>query len=269
MYSHTASGRDADVRLPKSDDIYYYYTRSGDKVWSLYESGLQAKRAENAENVGKMAFYPGKSATGRSSTLSNGVPATSFVFGNPTMGYIDIWGFIADNRAKLDAEIGYMNALGVYTTITYAALEEADAITSLSRYLPPMHAIVLKLKVGEAAATSLSVTLNTNRIVTAANQITRPLPGASPAPRKSPMTTALPIDRNDQSPIIRVAPILNANDPVPAVSVNAPSSITNRRYLDFGIRVYYAFSFENTSSRPRRHPHARDTRDHHNRYLWW
>ena len=86
---------------------------------------------------------------------------------------------------------------------------------------------------------------------------------------KSPMTTALPIDRNDQSPIIRVAPILNANDPVPAVSVNAPSSITKRRYLDFGIRAYYAFSFENTSSRPRRHPHARDTRDHHNRYLWW
>ena len=79
---------------------------------------------------------------------------------------------------------------------------------------------------------------------------------------KSPMT-------NDQSPIIRVAPILNANDPVPSVTVNAPSSITNRRYLDFGIRAYYAFSFENTSSRPRRHPHARDTRDHHNRYLWW
>lgn len=79
---------------------------------------------------------------------------------------------------------------------------------------------------------------------------------------KSPMT-------NDQSPIIRVAPILNANDPVPSVTVNAPSSITRRRYLDFGIRAYYAFSFENTSSRSRRHPHARDTRDHHNRYLWW
>ena len=47
---------------------------------------------------------------------------------------------------------------------------------------------------------------------------------------KSPMT-------NDQSPIIRVAPILNANDPVPSVTVNAPSSITNRRDLDFGIRA--------------------------------
>ena len=79
---------------------------------------------------------------------------------------------------------------------------------------------------------------------------------------KSPMT-------NHQSPIIRVAPIRNANDPVPSVTVNAPSSITNRRYLDFGIRAYYAFSFTNPSSRSRRHPHSRDTRNHHNRYLWW
>ena len=99
------------------------------------------------------------------------------------MGYIDIWGFIADNRSILDAEIGYMNALGAYTTITYAALAEADAISSLTRYLPPMHAIVLKAK-GDAAK-SLEVTLNTNRIVTDASQITRPLPGASPAPKRA------------------------------------------------------------------------------------
>ena len=75
---------------------------------------------------------------------------------------------------------------------------------------------------------------------------------------------------NDQSPIIRVAPIRNANDPVPSVTVNSPAAlISSRRYLDFGIRAYYAFSFENTSSRSRRYPHTRDTRHHHNRYLWW
>ncbi len=187
VFTRTASGREADVRLPKSDDIYYYYTKSGDKVWSLYESGLRAKRAENAggaENVGKMAFYPGRLVTSQSYTLTNGTAATSFVFGNPTMGYIDIWGFIADNRSLLDAEIGYMNALGAYTTITYAALAEADAISSLTRYLPPMHAIVLKAK-GDAAK-SLEVTLNTNRIVTDASQITRPLPAdPAPAPKRA------------------------------------------------------------------------------------
>jgi hypothetical protein len=205
VYTHTASGRDADVRLPKNDDIYYYYTRSGDKVWSLYESGLRTKRAENAggaENVGKMAFYPGRLVTSQSYTLTNGTAATSFVFGNPTLGYIDIWGFIADNSSVLDAEIGYMNSLGEYTTITGAALAEADAITSLSRYLPPMHAIILKAK-GDAA-TSLSVTLYTNRIVTAADQITRP----APAPMRQLPTT------NDQRPIAKGIMTITAVNPV-------------------------------------------------------
>ena len=202
VYTRTKSGNAAAVRLPKNDDIYYFYTKYGDKVWDLYESGLQAKRAESAggaDKVGKMAFYPGKAATSKNYTLTNGTAATSFVFGNPTMGYIDIWGFIADNRSILEAEIGYMNASGNYLTITKDALEEADAISSLTRYLPPMHAIVLTKK-GDADK-SLEVTLNTNRIVTDASHVVRPLPDPASAPRKSQITTALPIDRNDQSPI--------------------------------------------------------------------
>ena len=189
MYSRTRSAANADIRLPKNDDIYYYYTKSGVKVYDLYESGLRAKRAENAgdaDKVGKLAFYPGKAATSKAYTLSNGTAATSFVFGNPTMGYIDIWGFIADNSEYLDEEIGYMNASGIYTTVTSraAAFEADDAISSLSRYLPPMHAIVLKAK-GDAA-TSLSVTLNTSRIVAKASDAVRPLPGTpASAPKRT------------------------------------------------------------------------------------
>ena len=185
VYSRTRSGRDAVVRLPKNDDIYYYYTKSGDKVLDLYESGLRAKRAESAgskEKTGKLAFYPGKEAEGDSYTLSNGVAATSFVFGNPTMGYIDIWGFIADNSG-LEEKISYMNASGEYITITEKATAygEPDAITTLSRYLPPMQAIVLT-KTGDAA-TSLDVTLKTNRIVTDTSQVYRPAPSSS-APKR-------------------------------------------------------------------------------------
>ena len=195
MYSRTRSGANADIRLPKNDDIYYYYTKSGVKVYDLYESGLRAKRAENAgdaDKVGKLAFYPGKAATSKAYTLSNGTAATSFVFGNPTMGYIDIWGFIADNSEYLDEEIGYMNASGIYTTVTSraAAFEADDAISSLSRYLPPMHAIVLKAK-GDAA-TSLSVTLNTSRIVAKASDAVRPLPGSpASAPKRAGMSAPI------------------------------------------------------------------------------
>ena len=214
VFTRTHSGENAAVRLPKNDDIYYYYTKSGNKVLDLYESGLRAKRAESAggaDKAGKMAFYPGKAATSKSYTLSNGTAASNFVFGNPTLGYIDIWGFIADNTLLLDAEIGYMNALGEYTTITQAALTEPEAITSLSRYLPPMQAIMLKKK-GDAD-TELTVTLNTNRIVTAANQITRPLPAPAYAPRRSAMT-------NDQLPIEKGIMTITAVNPASARCVS-------------------------------------------------
>ena len=70
---------------------------------------------------------------------------------------------------------------------------------------------------------------------------------------------------NVQSPIISVAPISNTNDPVSSVTVNSPAAlISNRRYLDFGVRAYYAFSSSSARTSP-----ARDTRLHHNRYRWW
>ena len=204
VYTRTKSGNAAAVRLPKSDDTYYYYTKSGEKVWDLYEPDLRAKReksAGGADKVGKMAFYPGKAVTNQSYTLSNGTAATSFVFGNPTLGYIDIWGFIADNTSLLENEIGYMASDGIYTTITGASLTEPDTISSLSRYLPPMHAIVLTKK-GDAAK-SLEVTINTNRIVTEASHIVRT---PSPAPRKS--QTA-----NDKSPISKGIMTVTATNP--------------------------------------------------------
>ena len=68
--------------------------------------------------------------------------------------------------------------------------------------------------------------------------------------------------------LIFVSPITDATNPPPTVTVASPEMyVTGRRYLDFGIRVYYAFSL--TSQTRRRHPSAaRDTRHHHNRYLW-
>ncbi|MBP5641975.1 MAG: hypothetical protein J6W92_02780, partial [Paludibacteraceae bacterium] len=190
VYSRTASGKEADVRLPKNDDVYYYYTVSGDRVDDLYEHNLQSKRDELAGGsgkAGKLAFNP--DADYQNYTITNGVASTSFVFGNPTMGYIDIWGFIADNRgggtADLEQTISYLDETtdlySTYTTVSMAtALESIDTITNLSRYLPPMHAIVLTA----ASATSISVKLNANRIVTKPSQVI-PVPAPAPAVRRS------------------------------------------------------------------------------------
>lgn len=176
VYTRTASGNDAAVRLPKNDDIYYYYTIYGEKVYDAYESGLRTKRGDAA--AGKLAFDP--TGTSQVYRLSNEVAANQFVFGNPSMGYIDIWGFIADNsEVNLEDEFDYIDASGKYTTITKdAANGTPNVITTQARYLPPMHAIVVKLN-SSATATSLDVTLNASRVVTS------PVTPAASAPARS------------------------------------------------------------------------------------
>ena len=176
----TASGEDADLRLPKSDDVYYYYGTYGERLDDMYEDNLRALRATNAGEggAGKLAFRPGAEADHQDYTLTNASSSTSFVFGNPTLGFIDIWGFIADNT-NLKEEISYLNESGAYTTVTKTVGENKaagspDTITNQKRYLPPMHAMVVTFKDGVAATSTLNVTLNTNRIVTKPSQVVTP-----------------------------------------------------------------------------------------------
>ena len=73
---------------------------------------------------------------------------------------------------------------------------------------------------------------------------------------------------NYQSPMIVVSPISDASNPVPVVTVGSVESfVAHRRYLDFGIRAYYAFNIEHVVEH--RFKPRGDTRDHRNRYYWW
>ena len=212
IYSRTKSGNRAEVRLPKHDEKYYYYNVSGDKLWDFYESGLPAQRAAVAGasgKVGRLAFEPGIAATSKDYTLTNEAESTSFVFGNPTMGYIDIWGFIADN--ELSGEFGYINAAGAYTTISRdAALANSSTneLTNLQRYLPPMHAIVISVP---SAATEKTVTLNTSRIVTLPV-----VPPPSPAPKryKTQLNYRQSTMATGQSPLAKGIMTVTAVNPV-------------------------------------------------------
>ena len=185
VYARTASGKEAEIRLPKNDDTYYYYGTYGERLDDRYVSGLRTTRNTYAEGTaGQLAFNPGKAAGHQDYTLTNGVASKMFVFGNPTLGYIDIWGFIADNAANLDETIGYIGSNGIYTTANKeSAAGTTDTIIELQRYLPPMHAMVITLKDAVAATCSLAVTLDTSRIVTHPRQVQRPAP--SPAPMRN------------------------------------------------------------------------------------
>ena len=81
--------------------------------------------------------------------------------------------------------------------------------------------------------------------------------------KQSPIT-------NNPSPLISVSPITSQENPVPTVTVGdiAPM-IKGLRYIDFGLRVYYAFSIESSAGYKSRFNSSRDTRLHRNRYYWW
>ena len=188
VYARTKSGKGAVVRLPKHDDIYYYYDQYGNKLYDYYVNNLCAFREEEAGTytAGKLAFH--EDSEDYTIENDNSVATKEFVFGNPTMGYIDIWGFINDNC--LEEEFHYMDegdSASIYREVTKASIGAKDTISDLTRYLPPMRSIMLKTTT--SAATSHTVRLNANRIVTDARQTIRPLAscggGGSTTPKRS------------------------------------------------------------------------------------
>ena len=75
-------------------------------------------------------------------------------------------------------------------------------------------------------------------------------------------TSRSPITDNP-SPLISVSPITDIGTPA-EVTVGSPDAlVSSRRLVDFGLRVYYAFSFGRSQDK---HGHATDTKLHHNRY---
>ncbi len=196
IYARTKEGIETPiVRLPKDDDTYYFYGTYGERIDDKYVGRLRDKRTELASpnKVGDLTFHPKEGA--QTITLTNGVSSSSFVFGNPTMGFIDIWGFIADNASKLNLEFDYMDETkpkaSAYTSMTnVVALATENKLSKRERYLPPMYAIVLKAK---KEATSIDLTLNTSRIVTDTVHHDRPAAAprhrdGTPVPHKGIMT---------------------------------------------------------------------------------
>jgi hypothetical protein len=86
VYVRTKAGVEPIVRLPKNDDIYYYYGTYGERIDDKYVGNLRNKREElaGAGLAGKLAYRPVGGY--EDITLTNTVSSTSFVFGNPKMG---------------------------------------------------------------------------------------------------------------------------------------------------------------------------------------
>lgn len=140
-FGPTGNETNITVRLPKPDTKYHYYTNTG----AVSGQSVTLDRTHSY----KLAYTPGASGDMEVTlTVKNEVNAgivgfdnntTGFLFGNPTMAYIDMFKLMDANKNVL-SHVGYQVMTGdKYTTVLRAA-------GTTDHYLAPMQsAIVLPL----------------------------------------------------------------------------------------------------------------------------
>lgn len=150
-----ASGAaDGVVRLPKKADATYSYYDKNTHEWIGYLSESVTRSGDS--NYGKPAYTNGG---GQTFTLRGNTAGTVFLFGNPTLAYIDMGKFMAANSSVLTGTV-YR-----YDGSHYVAYKRIGADGSHHWYLPPYSAVLVE-KSG-AAATAVDVTIS-NAMLSAA-----------------------------------------------------------------------------------------------------
>lgn len=115
------------VRLPKTDTEYYYYTTAGTP--STQKDGIT-----RTAGLGKLAYTPSNDVM--EITLNNNQANTEFLFGNPTMAYIDMRALYKDNQGVWT---------GNFKRMTNSSWISVTQLTMASeRYLAPMTSVLLQ-----------------------------------------------------------------------------------------------------------------------------
>lgn len=137
-FGPTGNETDITVRLPKPDTKYHYYTNTG----AVSGQSVTVDRTHSY----KLAYTPGASGDMEVTlTVKNEVNAgivgfdnntTGFLFGNPTMAYIDMFKLMDANPNVL-SHVGYQVMTGdKYTTVLRAA-------GTTDHYLAPMQSAIV------------------------------------------------------------------------------------------------------------------------------
>ena len=177
------------IRLPKPDTEYYYFTSTG----SQSTNKTSVDRGENNASY-KFAFTADKNNPTMEITLTNNESGNKFLFGNPTMAYIDLHQFIADNNS-LNTVIHSMRASSWRASSELTMLED--------RYLAPMTSVLLETKENAQSITlQLSAShLTLNNMVNAVETADDP---SSNAPRRTN-------ERQEASEILTIYALSNNN----------------------------------------------------------
>ena len=128
------------VRLPKPDTQYDYYTNGS-------PNGTTVKIPEG--NRSKLAYTDDHDQQGMTITLTNKTASEYFLFGNPTMAFVDMHALYLDNQSEWSGEFKTMQS-NIINATTPATM------TTASRYLPPMTSALLKASSDD---TEMTITL--------------------------------------------------------------------------------------------------------------
>ena len=130
------------VRLPKPDTKYYYYNEGKKDESSFVEI--------TSTNRSKLAYTADHNQQDMTIQLTKKADSEYFLFGNPTMAFVDMHALYLDHQTQWTGEFKTM-INGQFNASVQGTLSTAD------RYLPPMTSALLKAS--SEAATEMTITL--------------------------------------------------------------------------------------------------------------
>ena len=162
-------GETLTIRLPKPDTQYEYYTSEGNP------SGKTTTVDRGTDNQShKFAFTADHESDTMTITLTNQEQTYNFLFGNPTMAYIDMQLFLETNKDVLNPVFHRIEA-STWTASTELTLTQ-------DRYLAPMSSVMLETKDKELL-NSIQVNLTASHL-TLNNMINTIADNPSPSPHR-------------------------------------------------------------------------------------
>lgn len=164
------------IRLPKPD--------------TQYESSSGREVNVDKTNAHLLAFTPDEDGK-MIITLTNAIEGNSFIFGNPSMAFINMHDFLHDNESVLQHEFYRLNGS------TWTAVN-ASTMSSSERFVAPMNAVKL---VAKEKRTSLTITLKTTHL-TLNNQY-------------NPLSETIQQQKNATKHTLRQAPSQNEAEEMP------------------------------------------------------
>ena len=151
------------VRLPKPDNSYNYYDSKGNLLG----------QSVSVTHSSKLAFNPTDGVM--TITLQNDLAGRQFMFGNPTMAYVDMAAFLTDNADKLAPKYYTIN------NSTWSAQNLYSIEANGTGLLAPMRSVMLELKEGSSDTRSIQLRLSHEHL-----QVNTHAPAADDQPANIP-----------------------------------------------------------------------------------